>query len=137
VAGENIIAFDLDRLFRGGSRQAAAPTGYARSEAARILLTTSSHRGVLTGDRTYLVGLVEKVTGLSPADSQTRVNNVFSSAKENINRARNSAVVMAFMMAAAALLGAVAAWLTAGVGGRQKQGIHAAWPEWRAPSIRF
>jgi hypothetical protein len=57
IAGENIIAFDLDRLFRGDRR----PDGvihYARAEAARILLTASSHRGMQPDDRTYLVRLV-------------------------------------------------------------------------------
>jgi hypothetical protein len=38
VAGENIIAFDLDRLFRGARNTAGIE--YQRAEAARILLTT-------------------------------------------------------------------------------------------------
>jgi hypothetical protein len=92
---------------------------------------------MLTEDRTYLVGLVEKVTGLPAAEAQTRVNNVIGSAKQNIDRARNSAVIMAFMIAAAALLGAVAAWFAAAAAGRQREGIEGVWPEWRAPSIRF
>lgn len=52
VAGENIIAFDLDRLFRD-MRPTRAPLNisYERAEAARILLTTSSHRGMLPDDR--------------------------------------------------------------------------------------
>src|SRR5262249_61018408 len=55
VAGENIIAFDLDRLLRGGERRPAADLTYARSEAVRILLTTGSHRGMQADDRAYLV----------------------------------------------------------------------------------
>jgi hypothetical protein len=139
VAGENIVAFDLDRLFRGTNRPVSIPYQYVRAEAARILLTTSSHRGMLDEDRTYLVGLVERTTGLPATEAQTRVNNVNASARQNIDRARNSAVIMAFMIAAAALLGAVAAWFAAAAGGRQRDGIQAAWPgaEWRAPSIRF
>src|SRR4051794_30249572 len=45
VAGENIIAFDLDRLLRGDRRQGEDVT-QIRAEAARILLTSSSHSGV-------------------------------------------------------------------------------------------
>ena len=139
VAGENIIALDLDRLFRTTGRSAAPPTSYVRSEAARILLTTSSHRGLLADDRAYLVTLVEKVTGLAPAEAQARVAAVADSAKQNINRARNSGVIMAFMIAAAALIGALASWFGAGAGGRQRDGFDTIWPEagWRAPSIRF
>lgn len=138
VAGENIIAFDLDKLFRSSGRSNATPNPYVRSEAARILLTTSSHRGLVPDDRSYLVALVERVTGLPAAEAQARVNAVAESAKQDINRARNSGVIIAFMLAAAALLGALAAWLAAGFGGRQRDGLEAPWRgEWRAPSIRF
>jgi hypothetical protein len=139
VAGENIIAFDLDKLFRSSGRPNATPNLYVRSEAARILLTTSSHRGLLPDDRSYLVALVERVTGLPASEAQARVNTVADSAKQDINRARNSGVILAFMLAAAALLGALAAWVAAGFGGHQRDGLEAGWREveWRRPSIRF
>jgi hypothetical protein len=138
VAGENIIAFDLDELFRSSGRSNQTPSAYVRAEAARILLTSSSHRGLLADDRNYLVALVEKTTGLPAAEATARVNMAVDSAKQNISRARNSGVITAFMIAAAALLGALAAWLAAGVGGRQRDGIGSGWTaEWRAPSIRF
>jgi hypothetical protein len=128
VAGENIIAFDLDRLFRD-QRPTRAPVDmtYIRSEAARILLTTSSHRGMLPEDRTYLVRLVERTTGLSVADADARVNQVAATAKQNINRARNSGVILAFMAAAAALIGAIAAWFASIAGGRERDGIEPVW----------
>jgi hypothetical protein len=125
VGGENITAYDLDRLFRG-----AKPGGdmtQLRAEAARILLTTSSHRGMLPDDRTYLVRLVEGVTGLAPNDAQARVNDVATRAKQNIERARNSGVIVAFMTAAAALLGAIAAWFASMAGGRQRDGVEPVW----------
>src|SRR5215217_7889921 len=56
VGGENVIAYDLDRLFRGSRPEANLE--YARAEAGRILLTASSHRGVPSQDRAELVGLV-------------------------------------------------------------------------------
>jgi hypothetical protein len=42
VGGENIIAYDLDGLFRS-DRPPAADMTYTRAEAGRILLTASSH----------------------------------------------------------------------------------------------
>jgi hypothetical protein len=138
VAGENIIAFDLDKLFRIGGRANQTPNAYVRAEAARILLTSSSHRGLLAEDRNYLVSLVERTTGLPSAEATARVNTVVDDAKQNINRARNSGVITAFMVATAALLGALAAWMAAGVGGRIRDGIEdGRTTHWRAPSIRF
>jgi hypothetical protein len=131
VAGENILAFDLDRLFRGARN---TPGEYQRAEAARILLTTSSHRGMQQDDRAYLVRLVEAVTGLAPGDAQARVNDISGRAKQNIDRARNNSVILAFMTAAAALAGAVAAWFTSTAGGRQRDGAIDLWrSDWQWP----
>ena len=119
VAGENIIAFDLDRLLRGDRRQGEDIT-QARAEAARILLTSSSHSGVAAEDRAYLVRLVSARTGLAQPEAERRVDMAIASAKENIARARRSIVILAFMAGAAALLGAAAAWFAAVAGGEQR-----------------
>lgn len=116
VAGENIIAFDLDRLFRGERRPQGDMEGI-RAEAARILLTVSSHSGMQADDRAHLVRLVSATTGLAQADADRRVTEVSGRAKSNIDRARRSAVLLAFMTGAAALLGAAAAWFAAVAGG--------------------
>jgi len=120
VAGENIIAFDLDRLFRG--RQIQGDVDQIRAEAARILLTTSSHRGMLDEDKTYLVRMVAAVTGISQPDAEKRVNDVAARAKEDISRARRSAAILAFMAAAVALLGAAVAWYAAAIAGDHREG---------------
>jgi hypothetical protein len=122
VAGENIIAYDLDRLFRG-DRRPPAELAMSRAEAARILMTISSHQGVLPEDRAYLVRLVSATTGLAAPEAERRVNDVMVRAKQNIDRARASAAILAFMAAAAALVGAAAAWYAAGIGGRQREGL--------------
>jgi hypothetical protein len=121
VAGENIIAYDLDRLFRS-ERRNTADLEYPRAEAARILLTTSSHRGMQPEDRAYLVHLTAANTGLAPPDAERRVDEVAARAKENISRARRSAVILAFTAGAAALLGAAAAWFAACAGGHVRDG---------------
>lgn len=125
VVGENIIAFDLDRLFRS-ERPPTSDVSYIRSEAARILLTTSSHNGMQADDRSYLVRLVAATTGLAPTDADRRVTQVASQAKANIDRARHTAVIIGFMAGAAALVGAVAAWFAACAGGRHRDGREAA-----------
>jgi hypothetical protein len=122
VAGENIIALDLDRLFRA-DRRPQTDMAYARAEAARILLTASSHRGMLPEDRQYLVRLVSANTGLAGPEAERRVESVATRAKENIDRARRSAAILAFMAAAVALLGAAVAWWAACAGGQYRDGL--------------
>jgi hypothetical protein len=132
VVGENIISYDLDRLFRSERR----PQGlleninYPRAEAARILLTASSHRGMQTEDRNYLVRLVATVTGLAPPDAERRVDQVTAQAKDNISRARRTGVILGFMVGAAALLGAAVAWYVASETGRYRDNRQALHPFW-------
>jgi hypothetical protein len=120
VAGESIIAYDLDRLFRADRRPADVDMTYSRAEAARILLQASGHSGIPGEDRTYLIRLVASRTGLSPADAERRVDTAIASARTNIRRARRATVILAFMAGAAALLGAAVAWFAAGLGGQHR-----------------
>jgi hypothetical protein len=122
VAGESIIAFDLDRLFRADKRPPNADLSYARSEAARILLTTASHRGIQSDDRAYLVRLTAANTGLAAPEAEKRVDTIITQARDNIRKARRAGVILAFMAGAAALLGAAVAWFAAGAGGRERDG---------------
>jgi len=138
IAGENIIAFDLDRLLRTERQRPAGDINYKRAEAARILLSASSHSGMLQEDRNYLVRLVAADTGLPPAEAEKRVAEVTERAKENMARARRAAAILAFMSAAAALLGAAAAWFAAEAGSRHREGLEAV-PEfwdWNKPYRR-
>ena len=136
VVGENIIAYDLDRLFRSERRpQGVGNMDYPRAEAARILLTTSSHGGLQPDDRTYLARLVSAMTGLGQPESEQRVDAVVARARENISRARNTGLILGFMAGAAALIGAIAAWFAACAGGRARDGredLHPLW-DWRRP----
>jgi hypothetical protein len=138
IAGENILAYDLDRLFRSDRRPQGLEgnLNYPRAEAARILLTASSHRGMQADDRTYLVRLVAAVTGIAQPDAERRVDQVIAQAKENISRARRTGIILGFMVGAAALLGAAAAWYVACAAGRHRDGretLHPLW-DWGRPA---
>ena len=130
VGGENIIAYDLDRLFRAAGRTDTDLT-YSRAEAARILLTASGHSGIAEDYRTYLNRLVASRTGLAAPDAERRVSDVVVRARDNIARARKSTVMLAFMAGAAALLGAAAAWFAACFGGRHRDAGVAPSMAWR------
>ena len=121
VGGENLIAFDLDRLFRA-ERRTNANLDYPRAEAARILLTTAGHGGLQPEDRIYLIRLTAAVTGIPEGDAQRRVDEVAARARDNISRARKSAVILAFFAGSAAIVGAAVAWFAACAGGRVRDG---------------
>src|SRR5690242_9168404 len=119
----SILSYEIDTLFRAARRPANADLTPARAEAGRILLTSSSHSGVSTEDRAYLVQLVGATTGLAGADAEKRVDSVISDSRRAISRARASSIILGFSIAAALLLGAVAAWAGAETGGRHRDGM--------------
>jgi hypothetical protein len=135
TAAEPLLSYELDRLFRAARRAPNVDLSAERAEAGRILLTTSSHSGVSSDDRTYLIQQVGALTGLSPADSERRVDNTLGNARTAIQRSRRSTIIVAFSIAAAVLLGAVAAWAAAAAGGRHRDGAPA--PDWMARSDTF
>ena len=134
-AAEPLLSYELDRLFRAARRAPNSDLSAERAEAGRILLTTSSHSGLTTDDRAYLIQQVGVLTGLSPADAERRVDNVLANAKTAIARSRRSTIIVAFSIATAVLLGAVAAWAAACAGGRHRDG--APLPAWMARSNTF
>jgi hypothetical protein len=69
VPGESLIGFELDRLFRGSEKRSGGDLTYDRAEAARILLTTSSHSGMDPADRAYLAKLIATDTGTPAPDA--------------------------------------------------------------------
>jgi len=121
VGAENIIAYDIDRLFRS-ERPPQGDLSQARAEAGRILLTAAGHSGVSAEDRTYLIRMVSARTGTAAPDAERRVDAAIAGARDNIGRARKSSVLIGFMAGASALLGAVAAWFAACAGGRHRDG---------------
>jgi hypothetical protein len=131
-AAEPLLSYELDRLFRVGRRAPNVDLSAERAEAGRILLTTSSHGGMSADDRTYLIQQVGALTGLAAGDAERRVDSVVGAAKTAIDRSRRSSIILAFSVATAILLGAVAAWAAAVAGGRHRDG--AVLPEWMARS---
>ena len=134
-AAEPLLSYELDRLFRSARRPPNVDLRSDRAEAGRILLTSSSHDGVSTDDRAYLVQQVGSTTGLAANDAEKRVDTAIANAKRAINRSRRSSIILAFSLATAMLLGAVAAWAAACAGGRHRDG--APLPEWMVRSERL
>lgn len=135
VAGENIIAMELDELLRGAQGD-AANLAYRRAEAARILLKANSHAGVSAVDRDYLASLTADVTGVERAVAEDRADRAIATSRDELRKARTAAVLQAFFIGAALLVGAAVAWLTAVEGGKDREtGTFFTWPA-RRPQIR-
>ncbi|WP_128926018.1 hypothetical protein [Bradyrhizobium guangxiense] len=134
-AAEPLLSYELDKLFRAPRRAPNVDLREARAEAGRILMTSSSHSGVSTDDRAYLVQQVAALTGLAAPDAERRGDALIADSKTAINRARRNSIIVAFSIAAATLIGAAVAWAAAVAGGRHRDGEPL--PNWMASSNRF
>jgi len=121
-AAEPLLSYELDRLFRAPRHAPNIDLTGERAMAGRILLTSASHTGVTSDDRTYLVQTVGGVTGLPAPDAERRVDDAITRSQTAIHNARRTAVILAFSAAAALLLGPVVAWSAAVAGGRHRDG---------------
>jgi hypothetical protein len=122
AAGEPLIAYELDKLFRGDRRPVEDQIAI-RPEATRILLTAAGRRGVSPDDRAYLTQLVASRTAISPADAEHRVDSAITASATAVRKARRSAVILGFSTAVALLAGAAAAWYAACAGGRHRDNV--------------
>jgi hypothetical protein len=113
------LTFELDRLFRAERRPESADED-ARAEAGRIIQTGLGRRPIASDDRAYLVRLVSTRTGLPAADADRRVQQVVSESRDAAAKARHSAVILGFTLAAALAAAAAAAWGAALIGGRHR-----------------
>ncbi|MDE2183485.1 MAG: hypothetical protein KGJ78_10740 [Alphaproteobacteria bacterium] len=128
VAGETIIASELDELFRMPRRAPENDIAYRRAEAARILLKSQGRSGIGSEDRNYLAHLVGNYADIPDNDAAARTERVIGEAADEIHRARQAAVMQAFLVAAGLLLGAAVAWFAAVEGGRDRErGGHPIW----------
>ena len=130
VAGESIIASELDELFRTG--RVIDDLTYRRAEAARILLKSSGHNGVPNPDRRYLTSITSIIMGVPEAEARQRVDHAIAASAQALHRARVAAVLQAFFIAAALFVGAAFAWYAACEGGKDREkGVFHFW-EWSA-----
>jgi hypothetical protein len=123
TTGEPLIAYELDRLFRAGPRPAQGDLTYTRAEAGRILLTATGRSGAAPEDRAYLARLVAATTGIAEPDAERRVTDAIAGATTALQKARRSAVILAFATAVALLAGAAAAWYASCLGGRHRDTV--------------
>jgi hypothetical protein len=121
VAGENIIASEVDELLRTTRTVPDTNTAYRRAEVSRILLKSNGHAGVSSDERNYLAQIVADRTNLPISEAAARTERIIAASADELHRARVAAVLQAFMIAAGLLIGAAVAWYSAVEGGRDRQ----------------
>jgi hypothetical protein len=122
VAGRTVDAsqYYVDALLRSGG---AAPDAATREEVG-VILANALRRGALQDyDRAYLSQLVSARTGLSSADAQTRVSQVFDQARQTADSARKALAHSLYWLFLALLVGAFCASYAATIGGRQRDRV--------------
>lgn len=105
-----------------------------RTEVARIFATSVQNGSLAADDRTYLAQTVAARTGMTQADAEKRVDDVYArmnaaaekakaTAKDVADKARKTAATAALWLTVSLLLGAFVASLAATFGGRLRDGV--------------
>jgi hypothetical protein len=113
----------LDTLLRSDTPSANANAGESRAELSRLFTSSfKSGSDMKPADKTYVAKVVAARTGISQADAESRVNQVLTEAKANLEAARKATAALAFWVTASLLLGAFCASLAATEGGGLRDG---------------
>ena len=115
----------IDRLFRTQPPTSTQMDAPIRGEISMIFSRALVH-GELTGDdKNYVVDAVASRTGMSTADADKRVADVFEKDQEATNAARKAVAHSLYWLFVALLVGAFAASYAATIGGRQRDHMYA------------
>jgi hypothetical protein len=112
-------SFVVDNLFRSEDARLVNDIDQ-RHQVARLLTQGMVAGELKPEDRTYLARVVAARADLSRAEAERRVDQVLADAKQAADTARKTAIVTAFLTAAALLAGAAAASFGAVMGGRHR-----------------
>jgi hypothetical protein len=115
--------YAVDGVFRSvrATQDRADPS--VRAEVGRIFAHALRSREMGAADKTYVDSLVSSRTGLSQADADLRVTQVFGQLQQAIDVARSHAAKLSLWVFIALLTGAFCASFAATIGGRQRDHV--------------
>ena len=116
----------VDHVTRKTKSKLPASNG---SFLSRLLTRLLAH--FTPDDRAYLVMLVANTTGIAQPDAECRTDTAITAATVAVQKARRSAVVLAFSTAVSLLAGAATAWYASCLGGRYRDNVPPSL--WRSP----
>lgn len=113
----------------------ANTTNTMADDAAEIgrIFASSPSMSLSDEDRAYVAQVIARRTGMSQADAEARLDQTVQDLKAKADTARRYGVYAAFLTAATLLIGAVAAWWAATMGGdhRDSNADHRMFASWR------
>jgi len=111
----------VDRLLRPDASAPPAtsqPESDPRPELVRLFAASIRDKQELNpNDRSYVVQVVARRTGLPPAEAEKRVNDVIAQAKSDLDAARKATLQLALWLTASLFMGAFAASIAAAEAG--------------------
>lgn len=133
---DSVLDYRVDSLFRSKQQSTDTAGDYSAVwlEVSRVFANGLRANSLPPEDQQYLVQIIAQWTGLSPADAEKRVSDVFNkahtammnteqNAKQTADQARKAAAYSALWMFVALLSGAFVASLAATFGGRQRDRV--------------
>ena len=133
---DSVLDYRVDSLFRSNQQSTDTAGDYSAVwlEVSRVFANGLRANSLPPEDQQYLVQIIAQWTGLSPADAEKRVSDVFNkahtammnteqNAKQTADQARKAAAYSALWMFVALLSGAFVASLAATFGGRQRDRV--------------
>jgi hypothetical protein len=125
VAASSISADQMNGYIDTMLRAGPQATGQQRADDPRAeigrILSASMARGEVTAeDRTYIARLVAARAGIPEDEARRRVDAAIEQAKQAADKARKAAAILAFLIGAASLLAAGAAYWGATAGGQHR-----------------
>ncbi len=117
----------VDRLYRVDQTTAPVATvadATLRSEVAMILAHSIQQRALSPADQSYLDASIASRTGLSTADADKRVTDVFAQAQQAMDTARKATAHALYWLFVALLPGAFASSASATLGGKERDRAH-------------
>jgi hypothetical protein len=113
----------VDMLFRSDGAKPDSNDALVRGEGGRILANALRQKEIPTADENYLTQLVATRTGLTHAEAEKGVSDVFMSAQQAAETARKAVAHSLLWAFLALLIGAFCASFGATIGGRQRDHV--------------
>ena len=116
-------AYFIDSLFRSDTPNPGQIDTAVRTEVGSIFANDLRQPEVPAADKTYLAKLVATRTGLSQADAENRVSQIFEEARQAADAVRKAGAHLAYWTFFALLVGAFCASFAATIGGKQRDHV--------------
>jgi hypothetical protein len=121
----NPNAYFVDTLLRSNNSTQDRNDLSVRGDVERIFSHAMSQGAMPPNDKTYLGQLVSARMGLTQADAENRVSDVFGEAQQSADRARKALAHLSLWIFIALLSGAFCASFAGTIGGRQRDYVMA------------